>query len=148
MFTQVSEEFFEGRRNHRLLFGKPVRCVDIKCSEGYTARANYFAPGARFALDLWSRNAYGTVRWNCFVCECIRPGESGECVPRVTPAASILLSTRGAAQSRVFLAWLAGLAGQGIDALACSEDTFLAAHFRLQGSRADAIGPQRLSGRL
>ena len=104
--------------------------------------------GSRFALDLWSRNAYGTVRWRCFVCESVGAGEEAERVPFVTPAARVLLHTQGAAQSRLFLHWLAGLTEEGIDPLACPADTFLAAHFRLQGSRADRIPPARLSGRV
>ena len=148
MYTQVHEEFVEGRRNYRLLFGSPSRQHTVNAEEGYSARANYFLPGTRFGLDLWSRNDYGTVRWRCFVCEAVQPGESAERVPFVTPAATVLLSTKGAAQSRLFLAWLAGLEGEGVDILACSADLFVAAHFRLQGSRADTTLPARLSGRL
>jgi len=107
-----------------------------------------FASGARFALDLWARNAYGTIQWRCFVCEALRVGESGELVPYVAPAARVLLSTRGAAQSRLFLAWLKYLEEEGVDVLSCPAATFDAAHFRLQGSRADTTPPQYLSGRL
>ena len=109
MYTQVHEEFAEARQNYRLLFGQPTRRRTVNSKDGYTARTNFFAPGARFGLDLWSRNDYGTVRWRCFVCETVRPGESAERVPFVTPAATILSSTKGAAQSRLFLAWLAEL---------------------------------------
>ncbi len=148
MYTQVHEEFAESRQNYRLLFGQPARRRTVNSKEGYTARTNFFAPGVRFGLDLWSRNDYGTVRWRCFVCETVRPGESAERVPFVTPAATVLLSTKGAAQSRLFLAWLAEIEEQGIDPLACPADLFLAAHFRLQGSRADRTLPARLSSAL
>lgn len=116
--------------------------------QGYTVRLNYFTTGERFALDLWSRNTYGTVRWRCFVCETVSPGDEAERVPFVTPAARVLLSTKGAAQSRLFLAWVALITEQGVDPLTCPADLFLAAHFRLHGSRADKAQPQRLSGCL
>ena len=148
MYTQVHEEFVEGRHNYRLLFGSPSRQRTVNAEEGHSARANYFLPGTRFGLDLWSRNSYGTVRWRCFVCEAVRPGQSAERVPFVTPAATVLLSTKGAAQSRLFLAWLAGIEEEGVDLLSCPADFFVAAHFRLQGSRADTTLPARLSGRL
>jgi hypothetical protein len=148
MLTQVSEEFVEGRHNYWLLFGEPHISRIAASRHGYTAKRNLFRPGSRFALDLWTRNAYGTVRWRCFVCETVGPGEEAERVPFVTPAARVLLHTQGAAQSRLFLRWLAGLTEEGVDPLKCPADLFLAAHFRLQGSRADKIRPERLSGRV
>jgi hypothetical protein len=148
MLTQVSEEFMAGRHNYRLLFGHPMITRTARAKEGYTAKLSYFTAGSRFALDLWSTNAYGTVRWRCFVCEAVGPGDEAERVPFVTPAAHVLLHTKGAAQSRLFLAWLAGLVEEGVDPLVCPADVFLAAHFRLHGSRADATAPERLSGRL
>jgi hypothetical protein len=148
MFTQVSEEYLAGRHNYWLLFGRPHLRRIAASREGYSAKLNYFTPGSRFALDLWSRNAYGTVRWRCFVCETVGAGEEAERVPFVTPAARVLLHTQGAAQSRLFLTWLAGLTQEGVDPLKCPADTFLAAHFRLQGSRADRTSPGRLSGRV
>jgi hypothetical protein len=146
--TQVREEFVEGRHNYRLLFGRPETSRTALARPGHTARLSHFPAGARFALDLWSRNAYGTVRWRCFICEAVRPGEEAERVPFVTPAARVLLSSKGAAQSRLVLAWLAGLTEQGVDPLVCPADLFLAAHFRLHGSRADRAPPHRLSGCL
>jgi hypothetical protein len=148
VYTQVHEEFAGARQNYRLLFGQPTRRRIVNSKDGYTARTNFFAPGARFGLDLWSRNDYGTVRWRCFVCETVRPGESAERVPFVTPAATVLLSTKGAAQSRLFLAWLANIEERGVNPLDCPADLFLAAHFRLQGSRADRTLPSRLSSAL
>ena len=62
-------------------------------------------------------NTYGTVRWRCFVCETVGPGDEAERVPFVIPAARVLLSTKGAAQSRLFLAWLALITEQGVDPL-------------------------------
>jgi hypothetical protein len=146
--TQVREESVAGRCNDRLLFGHPKSSRILLAREEYTAKLHAFTAGARFALDLWSRNAIGTVRWRCFVCESVGPGEQAERVPFVSPAARVLLSTKGAAQSRVFLAWFRGLEGQGINPLTCPADVFLAAHFRLHGSRPETLAPERLSARL
>ena len=78
VYTQVHEEFSEGRQNYRLLFGRPISQRTVNVKQGYTARLNYFLPGARFGLDLWARNEYGTVRWRCFVCETVQPGTTAE----------------------------------------------------------------------
>ncbi len=148
MYTQVNEEFAEGCDNYRLLFGRPSHQRVVKARDGYTERANFFVPNSRFALDLWQRNQYGTIHWRCFVCETVKPGEPAETVPLVAPAARVLLRTQGAAESRLFLAWLASLEGEGIDPIHCPAEMFLAADFRLHGMRADTAPVQRLSGRL
>jgi Protein of unknown function (DUF2840) len=145
--TTVRMLYVQGAKNDRLLFGRPLRIETVTQREGYTAAIARFVPGARFGLDLWRSNAYGTIQWRCFVCEAIGPGEAGDSVPFVAPAARVLLQTKGAAQSRVFLAWLAEVESSGIDPVTCPRETFEAAHFRLQGSRADITPPRRLSGR-
>lgn len=145
--TSVHTTFLEGVKNHRVLFGTPLRCETLLCVEGITRKIYQFTAGARFALDLWTRNAYGTIQWRCFVCEAIASGEEGNQVPFVTPAARVLLHTKGAAQSRLFLAWASQVEGEGVDLLQCPRETFEAAHFRLQGSRADTTPPRRLSGK-
>ena len=134
----------EGQRHYRLLFGQPARTRPIRSGEGLLARAHGFAPGARFALDLWSRNAAGTIRWRTFICEAVRAGEPARRVPHVHPGAHVLMSTQGAAQSRLALAWLALLTAQGIDPLSCPAERFIAAHLRLQGLRADHAHPEHL----
>lgn len=144
--TSVYTQFLEGVRNFRVLFGVPFRCVTLRERQGETLKVYYFGEGSRFALDFWARNAYGTIQWRCFVCEAIAPGFEADAVPYVRPAAKVLLQTKGAAQSRLFLAWLAELEGRGVDPLSCPSETFESAHFRLQGSRADRTSPRRLSG--
>ena len=145
--TTVHTVFAQGAKNYRLLFGKPLRVDTVEERNGYTEALHRFAPGARFGLDLWRCNSYGTIQWRCFVCEAMGPGEEGESVPRVAPAARVLTATKGAAQSRVFLAWLREIEAAGRDPLTCPRETFEAAHFRLQGSRADVTPARRLSGR-
>jgi hypothetical protein len=144
--TSVHTQFLEGVRNFRVLFGDPFRCVTLREDKGETVKVYYFSEGSRFALDLWARNAYGTIQWRCFVCQAIAPGFEADTVPYVKPAARVLLQTKGAAQSRLFLAWLAEVAGRGVDPLSCPSETFESAHFRLQGSRADRTQARRLSG--
>jgi hypothetical protein len=145
--TSVQTLYREGRQNYRVLFGEPLRTQKMARAEGYTVNVLGFVPGARFALDLWACNQYGTIRWRCFVCEAIGPGEEGDRVPMVAPAARVLLHTQGAAQSRLFLAWLRELEEAGVDPLTCPKETFEAAHFRMHGSRADRAPARRLSGR-
>jgi len=146
--TTVHTAFHEGRYNYRVLFGAPLRLDVLHREEGISRCAYSFGLGARFGLDLWRRNAYGTIQWRCFVCEAIASGPDLEIIPFVTPGARVLLHTKGAAQSRLFLAWLADLERQDVDLLNCPRETFEAAHFRLHGSRADTTPPQTLSGRL
>lgn len=146
--TTVETSFLEGQHNYRVLFGEPLRIDARHAAEGVTRKVYSFTAGSRFALDLWRRNAYGTIQWRCFVCEAASPGVPRDLVPFVTPGARVLLSTKGAAQSRLFLAWLAQLEASGADLLRCPPETFEAAHFRLHGSRADTTPPQRLSNRL
>jgi Protein of unknown function (DUF2840) len=144
--TTVYTQFLEGVRNYRILFGVPLRWVMLREAKGETVKVYYFKQGSRFALDLWARNTYGTIQWRCFVCEAIAPGIDATTVPYVKPGARVLLSTHGAAQSRLFLAWLGELEGRGMNPLSCPPEVFESAHFRLQGSRADKTHPKRLSG--
>jgi hypothetical protein len=144
--TTVQTIFHEGRKNYRVLFGAPHRCETLVCIEGLTRTVYQFAPSARFALDLWACNRYGTIEWRCYVCEAIGPEMPVDTVPFVTPGARVLLHTRGAAQSRLFLSWLADFESRGADPLRCPAETFEAVHFRLQGSRADKTSIRTLSG--
>ena len=144
--TTVQTLFRAGQCNHRVLFGVPFRRRVVEVAAGHSRELFYFVPGARFGLDLWIRNAYGTIQWRCFVCEAIKPGTEAMAVPFVVPAATVLLHTKGAAQSRLFLEWLTELEESGIEPLKCPAETFEAAHFRLQGSRADETPARRLSG--
>jgi len=143
--TTVQTIFQEGRKNYRLLFGTPHRCETQVCIEGLTRKVYQFAPDARFALDLWACNRYGTIEWRCYVCEAIAPHTEADTVPLVTPGARVLLHTKGAAQSRLFLGWLADFESRGLDPLRCPAEIYEAVHFRLQGSRADKTSIRTLS---
>ena len=87
-------------------------------------KVHYFSEGSRFALDFWARNTYGTIQWRCFVCEAIAPGIEAETVPYVRPGARVLLQTKGAAQSRLFLAWLSEVEDRGVNPLSLSARNF------------------------
>jgi hypothetical protein len=144
--TTVHTHFCEGAKNYRVLFGNPLRRETLLCIPGVARKVYQFAPSARFALDLWACNRYGTIEWRCYVCEAIAPEMPADTVPFVTPGARVLLHTRGAAQSRLFLSWLADFESRGLDPLRCPAETFEAVHFRLQGSRADKTSIRTLSG--
>jgi hypothetical protein len=144
--TTVHTHFCEGAKNYRVLFGNPLRCETLLCIPGVTRKAYQFAAGARFALDLWACNRYGTIEWRCYVCDAIGPEMPADRVPLVMPGARVLLHTKGAAQSRLFLSWLADFESRGLDPLRCPAETYEAVHFRLQGSRADKTSIRTLSG--
>jgi hypothetical protein len=119
VYTQVHEEFAEGTRNYRLLFGPPRRRRVVDFRDGYNSRAAFFRPGVRFALHLWQRSEYGTIRRRCFVCKIVKAGE--------------------AAESHRFLANLSGLEGNGIDSINCPTAMCLGAAFRLQDVPVDTV---------
>jgi Protein of unknown function (DUF2840) len=146
--TTVHTAFHEGHHNYRVLFGTPLRIDILRQKDEFTRRIYSFELGSRFGLDLWRRKAHGIIQWRCFVCEAVGSGPDLETIPFVTPGARVLLHTKGAAQSRLFLAWLADLDNQGVDVRNCPAETFEAAHFRLHGSRADSTPPRTLSGRI
>ena len=115
---------------------------------GHLRVRHEFAAGSRFILDLWRRNEYGTLQWSCYVAECGAPGQVIQSVPFVVPGARVLLFTRGAAQSKAFLAWLYDLNHRGIDPLHCPTETFEAVHFRLHGRRSHQWQIAALNGTL
>jgi hypothetical protein len=137
----VQTAFHERRHNYRVLFGAPLRIDALHREEGISRSVYSFGLGARFGLDLWRRKKNGNIQWRCFVCEAVARGPDLEFIPFVTPGARVLLHTKGAAQSRLFLAWLADLESREVDLLHCPRETFEAAHFRLHGSRADITPP-------
>lgn len=144
--TTVITEFKSKDRHHRILFGEPVRRSVLIRVKGHLKVRHEFAQDARFVLDLWRRNEYGTLQWRCFVCESVAPGDSAQGVPQVIPGARVLLVTKGAAESRIFLSWAYAVSRSGVDLLRIPRETFEAAHFRLKGSRAQGLHVNTLSG--
>ncbi|CAE6868812.1 hypothetical protein CFBP6600_44900 (plasmid) [Xanthomonas arboricola pv. corylina] len=101
MGAQVIEAFAKGWTNRRILAGKPRQVGRWVIGEdGTRRRLLSFAPGDRFALDVWEQNDYGTTRWRVVLCEALPAGQAGESVPAVRPDVAIL-----AGQNRVLLVW-------------------------------------------
>ena len=146
--TAVVSEYTVKRCHHRVLFGAPTKRVLLARRRGHLRVRHEFAAGSRFILDLWRRNEYGTLQWSCYVAECGAPGQVIQSVPFVIPGARVLLFTRGAAQSKAFLAWLYDLNHRGIDPLHCPAETFEAVHFRLHGRRSHQWQIAALNGTL
>jgi hypothetical protein len=127
VYTQVHENFAEGSRNYRLLFGQRSsrRVVDFR--DRYSSRAAFFRPGVRFAPPLWQGSQYGAIRWRCFVREIVKAGE--------------------AAESHRVMTNLAGLEGDGTDPINCPTAMCLGAAFRLRDVLADTapvqVGPKK-----
>ncbi|MBO9740855.1 DUF2840 domain-containing protein [Xanthomonas axonopodis pv. begoniae] len=108
MSAQVIEAFAKGWTNRRILAGKPRQVGRWVIGEdGTRRRLLSFAPGDRFALDLWEQNDYGTTRWRVVLCEALPAGQAGESVPAVRPDVAILADITGATRVRAYVAWLA-----------------------------------------
>ncbi len=111
--VEVVEAFQKGRANRRVLVGKPRHVGPwVLGEDGTRRRLLRFAPGDRFALDLWEQNDYGTTRWRVVLCEALRPGMEGVSVPSVRPNVAILADITGATRVRGYVAWLALNAGK------------------------------------
>lgn len=105
--AEVVEAFDEGRANRRVIVGTPSKTGAWKAGkDGIRRRLLGFDQGARFVLDCWERNDYGTTRWRVVVCEALPPGEQGARVPSVRPGVALLADIQGAARVRSFLSWL------------------------------------------
>lgn len=107
MAIELVEAYAQGRVNRRVLTGKPVyRGEWTLCTDGVQRRLVRFPVGARFVLDLWECNDYGTTRWRVVVAQAGGPGEACTVLPGVRPGASILTDIQGAQRVRAFLAWI------------------------------------------
>jgi len=94
--TTVEASYIQDRRNFRLFFGEPIKAIEH--SYGYnshTRKSFYFEPGQIFGIDLWEKNQFGTVYWQVYVLQALSPGELGQAVPTVIPAAEVLLNAIG-----------------------------------------------------
>ena len=105
--AEVIEAYGQGRANRRVLVGSAEHTGPwLEGTDGLRRRLLRFAPGARFVLDYWARNEYGTTRWRVCVCEAV-PGEGrGVVLPAIRPAVALLADIHGSPRVRAFLAWL------------------------------------------
>lgn len=130
--AEVVEAFEEGRANRRVIVGKPSHTGPWKTGkDGTRRRLLGFDQGARFVLDCWERNDYGTTRWRVVVCEALPPGERGTRVPAIRPGVALLADVTGAARVRAFLAWMRQQ-GDRIERFTPAELARIELHFQRQ----------------
>lgn len=138
--AEVVEAFEEGRANRRVIVGKPSKTGAWQVGKDSTRRRLLgFDQGARFVLDCWERNDYGTTRWRVVVCQALPPGEQGTRVPSVRPGVALLADIQGAARVRAFLSWLRQQ-GDRIERFTAAEWARIELHFqRMPLARLRAI---------
>lgn len=106
--AEVVEAYAPGRVNRRVLVGVADQEGPWTVGgDGIRRRLLRFAPEARFAIDYWTRNEYGTTRWRVAICESKAAGEAVTPMPAIRPGVVLLVDIQGAARARAFLAWLA-----------------------------------------
>lgn len=108
--------------NYRLIFGRPIRCVEHHKTFGHTRARAWFEAGAVFGLDLWEgaliTNRAGETRTRtraraAFVLQAGAPGEELAYIQQVRPGARVLIGTYGVRRVKFLLAWLEELARRG-----------------------------------
>lgn len=98
--TLVRLTWRKRRRNHRLVFGQPLRHVRLD----WQRSAAVFAPGGCFAYERWSATKYGTSSWRLAI---LRAGDQNDCLerfPGVEPGAAILADRLGPGPVRTLFA--------------------------------------------
>lgn len=142
--AEVVEAFEEGRANRRIIVGNPASKGQWTVgADGIRRRLLGFDVGARFVLDCWERNDYGTTRWRVVVCEALVPGGGGVRVPSIRPGVALLVDVQGAARVRSFLAWLR-VQGDRIERYSAAELARIELHFqRMPLARLRAISGSR-----
>lgn len=91
--TLVLESYRKNRRNHRILFGSPVKVV----RRGWRRKFAAFEPDSIFGYERWIANKYGTQEWSVLVGHSQDGGKIGR-VDGVTPGVDILLHVKGKTQ--------------------------------------------------
>ncbi|MDA8093988.1 MAG: DUF2840 domain-containing protein [Betaproteobacteria bacterium] len=104
--TSVELRYVEGACNYRLIWGLPVRTIKHTHHFGEGHESALFSPGSIFALDLWDRNEYGTIRWRIFILQAGTVGDTVQPVPHVHPGAHVLLHTEGTRRCKLLVQWL------------------------------------------
>ena len=130
--TRFEILYAEGKCNHRLLFGHPLKTVEKDFIYGaITRKLAFFKPGDIFAIDLWERNQYGTKNWAVYVLQAAEAGEAATCVPQVSPAAKILLEARGKKKAKIALELISEIK-ERTDPSTLNPGRFLLTDFRLK----------------
>lgn len=103
--TTVSVSWRQKKRNHRLLFGTPLRWVRLD----WRRRLAVFEIDQIFGYERWTSGQYGTLQWNVFVLQAGAPGDDLTAVSGVRPGARILLSAYGKDRAKRAIAELEAL---------------------------------------
>ena len=96
------------RRNHRILFGDPVRWIRLDWQRSIAA----FEPGQIFGYERWEANKYGTQHWSIYVIQAGEVGEQLSTVMGIKPGAVLLAKREGADACKQFLKLLDGVRNQ------------------------------------
>lgn len=89
--TSVAVSWRQKKRNHRLLFGTPVRKVRLD----WRRQLAIFECGEIFGYERWTGTRFGTDEWQVFVLQAGAAGAPLSAVPGIRPGARILLSAYG-----------------------------------------------------
>lgn len=90
-YTLVQLAWRKRRRNHRILFGAPVRQVRLDWQRSFAV----FKPGDIFGYERWEANKYGTQHWSISILQAGRRGEDLTVCNGVRPGAIRLLNRSG-----------------------------------------------------
>lgn len=142
--TTAALHYLDGRRNYRLLFGNPVNLVTEDYRYGETHDVAYFRPGSIFAVDLWDRNEYGTMRWRVYILKAGAVGEVVDAVPQIQPGAHILLHVKGTRRCKLLMQWLRLVEAEG-DPAARPADFYTVRHHIIDGSPERRLSPYFLN---
>ena len=97
--TVVTEHYRKNRRNYRILFGVPTRCVRLD----WQRKLQVFRPGNLFVYERWEGTKYGTQSWSIVVCRASKKGRSLTRLPGILPGVDLLVHAKGRTQcERVF----------------------------------------------
>lgn len=125
MLTSVSVSWRQKKRNHRLLFGTPLRWIRLD----WRRRLALFETGQIFGYERWSACHHGTLQWNVFVLQAGTAGDHLSVVRGIRPGARILLSAYGADRAKRALHEFELLRS------ACSLDDITQDRWRVLGSK-------------
>lgn len=103
--TLVSIAWRKRRRNHRLLFGTPVRWVRLD----WHRRLAAFKSGDIFAYERWQGSQFGTSDWRIFVLQTAHSGQYASEVSGIFPGAIVLVKISGKDRCKRFLKLLDAL---------------------------------------
>ena len=142
--TRIDGEYELHKKNYWLRYGKPVRTEILFRTQEKAKQEFFFEPDSLFCFDLWECNKYGTTKWRVIVGRTLKPGESGEIVPNVTPAVKVLMDVKGAFRSKAVLKWLKELSDKQ-DILLVPDAKFELGNLRFNTLTAKELQKQKMA---